>query len=436
MFKLNSIQPRPLGYTSATPDAPCGQEALADLLLEYRRFETGRGPDGWALPPISESGIRKLVGLAFYASMAPEEGRSPRFKAVCREDAGTSVARLQPVPIDEIDVLRRLAPACTHAECALLVAEREGGLWCDGVANIGPMGYETIPGRPEFVGVGGPPTFRIRVEGPGHLVAGIGGVAYEMQAGTIRRLSPYFHVPGVFAFREQLAQRLEQELLHLEGDDAQTFFGGSRYSTPIPVILSRMLRVAVEARHGGAFVIIPSDSCNPLDFGIKPKYQAEDLDLGADMVRFWSACAAAQRKYEQQGYTDAIRQCNVTRAKMLTDAEAVGNLSCVDGCVVLNRRLQLCGFGANIGVSEEEAKGAPRPFMDQEAGEEWKYETFMNGIGGTRHQSAARLCKAHAGVLVFIASQDGELKTFYSDEDKVSAFGPLYLPLFSNDYRS
>jgi hypothetical protein len=235
-------------------------------------------------------------------------------------------------------------------------------------------------------------------------------------------------MPEQLQFREEIGQYLEQELVHREGDYAQTLFGGSKHSVPVHVVLSKMLRVAVNGRHGGAFVIIPSDSCDSSSYDIKPKYLAQDLDLGLDMIMFWSACADAARKHLKNGYDDAIRGWTTRKAKMLLDAEAVGNLSCVDGCVILNRRLQLCGFGGEIQVSDEEAQGKPSKFTNYATGEEWEYKSFLKEIGGTRHRSAARLCKAHEGVLVFIVSQDGELKAFSSDADKVYAFGPLDLP--------
>ena len=143
------------------------------------------------------------------------------------------------------------------------------------------------------------------------------------------------------------------------------------------------------------------------------------------MIDLWCACAEAAQKHLPDGYTNAIGSWTRRKATMLLAAEAVGNLSCVDGCVVLNRRLQLCGFGGEIQVSDQAAKDAPRKFTNFKTGEEWEYEEFLRGIGGTRHKSAARLCKAHDGILVFIASQDGQLKVFSSDGENVNAFGPL-----------
>jgi hypothetical protein len=117
---------------------------------------------------------------------------------------------------------------------------------------------------------------------------------------------------------------------------------------------------------------------------------------------------------------------------MLTEAEVAGNLSGADGCVVLNRKLQVCGFGGEILVSDDDAQMAIRPFTDVASGDEWSYDDFMKGIGGTRHKSAARLCRAHPNVLVFVVSQNGDLKLFYSNEKQVNGFGPLDLPKRGN----
>ena len=92
---------------------------------------------------------------------------------------------------------------------------------------------------------------------------------------------------------------------------------------------------------------------------------------------------------------------------------------------MLNRRLQLCGFGGEITVTDEVARNAPRKFTDYKTGEEWDYDGFLRGIGGTRHKSAARLCKTHDGILNFVVSQDGQFKVFSSADGSVDAFGPL-----------
>jgi hypothetical protein len=113
------------------------------------------------------------------------------------------------------------------------------------------------------------------------------------------------------------------------------------------------------------------------------------------------------------------------RTLMLTRAELIGNFSCVDGCVVLNRHLQLRGFGSEIKITDVDLEKSPRRFKDLKTGKVLKGSKFLGGIGGTRHKSAARLCKLHAGVVVIVVSQDGELRVFSSNKNSVNGFGPI-----------
>ena len=124
------------------------------------------------------------------------------------------------------------------------------------------MGSDTMPGRPEFTSGGGRPRIQIAVIAPGHMIARCGIMAYELREGKIRYVSDYWIVPAVKTFREQLAEHLEQKLVERLGEDARKLFGGSKGSAPIHVILSTMLRVAVDARHGGPSSSFPLTHAN------------------------------------------------------------------------------------------------------------------------------------------------------------------------------
>lgn len=416
---LNSFKFRPAGYDP--PPIPDGKllnhTDLTEIFQHYLDFELPalRGP-------ISKDGLRRLIELAFFASMAPEEGRYTQFNLACQGDFGASytVSQFDPISLDSVDVLRRLAPSCTHPECALWVTETDEELQCNGVVNVGLMGVDTEPGRPEFFSHSGRPKIQITVLAPGHIMASSGLMRYELREGKIRQVSGYWLVPAVKTFRERLASHLEEALVKRVDEDFMAFFDKS--SLPILAVLSTMLRVAVDARHGGAFVIIPSKARDCRPFDIQPKYEVDKLDLASHIIDFGCACA----KVQGDGYRrESILSWTRSKATMLLAAEAVGNLSCVDGCVVLNQHLELCGFGAVIDVSDDDAKCAEREFTNYKSGEIWEHESFLREIGGTRHQSAAKLCKAHDNMLIFIASQDGQLKLFSSSGNAVNAFGPL-----------
>jgi len=68
-----------------------------------------------------------------------------------------------------------------------------------------------------------------------------------------------------------------------DGEEARRLYGGSRHSVPIDVVFWRMLDVAFEAGHGGAFVIIPSGAEDASAYNIRFKYPARELRHGRDL---------------------------------------------------------------------------------------------------------------------------------------------------------
>jgi hypothetical protein len=421
-MKLNTLFFTHEGYNPPIREGHATPTDLAEVLV-YDRWWWQRK---WGNAPLSENGLRQLVEMVFYASMSPEEGRFPRFKVTTNSHFG--VARLESVLLRDAEVLRRLAPACTHPDCALLVSERDGKLWCDGIVNVGTLGWDWSPGLPGTSSGGHPPMYQMTVRDPGH-VAGSGMGSFELRAGTIRRLCSYTALQPVMALHHEFTCHLKRTVVDKAGPEAAAMFGGidrSLQADGFFLILSRMLRMAIEGRHGGAFVVLPAGA-DPRLFGLRPKYSIDELHLGVDAAEFWLGCV----EYAQSDRSDQalLRRTNVLRTRMMMDAETLGNMSMVDGCVVLDRSLRGRAFGTEIVVPDGDARQSPRAFRNVISYEEWAYDDFMHGIGGTRHRSAARLCRVYPNVIVFVVSQDGEFKIICSDDGQVNAFGPLDLPI-------
>jgi hypothetical protein len=431
LMKLNATLRVPAGYTPPPiPAGLCGPEALAQLLIEGRKVQTD-----WN-GPISDDGIRTLVNLIFFASLMAEEGRYPRYKLVCEPAEGSFflVAKIDPLPLDGVNQIRRRAPACAHPDCAILVAERGGSLWCDGVMNVGGMGYDSVPGHPGVIGVGRAPGLHLEVFGPGHLRGSetIFG-AYEIRAGRIRSLSAYDRPEPVRTLLNSLQARVTRGVLPRLGDDGQKYEMRVKDWRPLLQVLSRLLRTAAHARHGGAFVFLPDARREPTEYGLNILYRTTSLDLGGDLVEQWVTCLQSHQQCGSPERENTLRRSEVLRVKLLTNTEAVGHFSCVDGCVVLTREFNVLGFGAKIDAPVNQAQASPRRFKHIASGEVYDDKTFMAAIGGTRHQSAARLCQIHPGVMVLTLSQDGDLKLFTSDEQFAYAYGPLDLPTIENE---
>ena len=109
---------------------------------------------------------------------------------------------------------------------------------------------------------------------------------------------------------------------------------------------------------------------------------------------------------------------------MASNAEILAGLASVDGCVVLDRKLNLLGFGGEIRVDPTEVEKAPRTLRNLKTGDAMP-ESEVEQLG-TRHRSAYRLTKVHPGVIAFVISQDGDLRVFCSDDNDVFGFDRLH----------
>jgi hypothetical protein len=432
MIKLNTLVRPPTGYDPpSVPESLCSPSALADLLIDARAWRKeafwSDGAASEAAAPLSDDAVRKLIDLAFYTSLVPEEGRHTRFKLVSQKfRSPLMVTQFEPAPLD-VSSLHRLAPACTRPDCALLVSERKNELYSEGVVCVGGLTYAVVPGQLGILAGGRTAEMLIEVFGPGHFRATEVYPGYEYRAGRVRALTGFDAPPAAEALVGDILEHISGSLGTREG--RRDSGAAIEVRSAVLYVLVRMLRIAVEARHGGAFIFLPPDMDDPKSCGLRVLHSTTDLHLGEDLADLLDKCEACRRAEVRKS---SIEKAEQSRAKLLTDAEMVANFSMVDGCVVLGRNLRVFGFGAKIDCSLEEAESGPR-FKHVESGEVYENADFMKAIGGTRHQSVARLCQAHPGALVYTVSQDGDLKLFYSDAHHAYVYGPLDLPTIDGE---
>jgi hypothetical protein len=366
---------------SGLPDF-CGPDELAKVVLMLRRWERQPALEG----RVSEIGLQRLLELAFHTSLTTEEGRHPRFRFFVS------------------DTLRRMAPAVSSRLHAVKVVEaKNGGLFADSVLAVDELGDAAGVGRPEIsVGLG-LPGLMIRVDGPGRLRATERGFTWELRDGRVRPLNHYALISVVRKWFGELAAALRKE----HGDAGVEEDPGVVFDA----VWSFVLATTVAAGHGGAFVVIPGEPGDEL----RIKYPARDLDLARAVSAFWRNSFDAAKLPSASELAKKSALWDASKKRMFSAARALAELSNVDGCVVLDRRFRLFGFGAEIRVSEEQVRGwecaeshpetlAPQATIDVER---W----------GTRHRSAFRLCCARPGTLAFVISQDGDLRVFFGSPE-------------------
>ncbi len=81
-------------------------------------------------------------------------------------------------------------------------------------------------------------------------------------------------------------------------------------------------------------------------------------------------------------------------------------------------------IGGEILVSDEEALKSSLLFTDYKTKKPFP-DQGAKQFGGTRHRSAYRLCKILPNTIVFVISQDGDLRVFFSNDTDVYSFESL-----------
>jgi hypothetical protein len=191
----------------------CGPDDLSDAIISIRKFRLDQlGNHAKLLAPISDDNLRRLIRLAYFTSLAQEEGRYPQFRCV-NADVGKSAIRLVAsctIPINDVESLRRLAPAASKTDGALLVTERDGSLVCMGFIIVNDMGFAANIGRPEIVSVGLSPSFIVRVDGPGRLRASELGFTLILARGGMWEVVDYRVVPAIRNLWDDLARKVKK----------------------------------------------------------------------------------------------------------------------------------------------------------------------------------------------------------------------------------
>lgn len=399
-------------WLRATPAAPrLGEEELARLLISYRRTidRPGRAD-------LADDMIERLVSIAFHASLMKDEGRYPLFRLFApAEDALDGSLDIKFVGRQQVDVesLRRLAAAFDSATHALVVGVEEDELWCHGAISIDKPLSNVPFDQPAFWGrVSGIPGFVVIAEGPGELTVSEGGLSLQLIGGSISEIVP---VSSADAVRRWASTTAEVLSLRFRGRmDSRTALSrtlSAQLENMLFDLLARILEATVYQRHGGAIALLPKTGWQRhLHF----KYPASGVDVGRMAMEYWEAFLLGQQKPPDGN----VRQAHIKRDEILLGCKSLARIANVDGCVGLSEELALWGFGGEILVSEAEALESPRIFWDLERDQPWPDQSGAD-LGGARHRSAYRLCKAVANCLVFVVSEDGQLTLIASDEHRV-----------------
>jgi hypothetical protein len=187
--------------------------------------------------------------------------------------------------------------------------------------------------------------------------------------------------------------------------------------------------------YGGALVLVPTSSDSWKQY-IKFSYEFDSSTsiLRGRLQELYTANHQAEKISDLLMMSQNVeipqlaplhlRSVEAHRALVDLTLKSIGDLSAIDGALIMDDELTVLGFGAKLHAEVEEE--CQVIFYDTFRGEIEKIAPVAE-LGGTRHQSAARFVYKNNDALVFVASQDGRLTLFIwlNDDHKVMALRNL-----------
>jgi hypothetical protein len=330
--------------------------------------------------------LQSLCTLCFWASLEKEERREVRGTLCLCPPTKTVLARAfaTPVPVTVPNLVALLiASPCTP----LAVHLSSEGLAIWGVLDS------------EIAGL-----LRLRIAGSGTLLAS-----------RSRRVLALLHRGAVsipVAADEASLALLVSNALGKEHREARA---------NVPAKLIRVGTTMIRHGHGGTLVLVqPEDQSWRQSVSFRFSFDAEsarllqasDCDFEAGMreavrnhddlvagPKSASSFFALRERYEKVSSLHTLNQSLLSR---------VGDLSLIDGAVVLDLDLCLLGFGAKLLFGPEDFAVTALNAVNGKLCE----HVSLAELGGTRHQSAARFVHGNRSSEVFVVSQDDRLSLF------------------------
>ena len=374
------------------------------------------GDDTSALPP--PAALVALLSTAYQASLLSDETRPVSFRLLFSPPEAIPADGHPPGGLHRLrfgearpctpDELRRLSPAAKFHRSLIGVELREGELSLWGILQSGPRWLQSARGGPGA----GPDVpegaLVIRVHGPGRLAVAKGDVTLaELRRGVVT--GPGLDVfdsqwlPARFAgIRHEIFESHEKDR-RAAGDAGESWrpLDGSAVKRVSQQMVKRVIATMRDAHHGGTILFLPPElvGAGPTPY-LTMKYAFADEE---PRRRYRTLILAVLRGLAGADGTAGLAALDEAVFEL---GHLIAALADVDGAVVLTKRFELVGFGAEIAGALPEIRDVARA-LDLEG--TTRARESIDGVG-TRHRSAYRLCTAIPEAVAAVVSQDGAVR--------------------------
>lgn len=373
-----------------------------------------------------------VLSTCFQASLLREEERPISFRLILGSidafpsDGGPPMG-LQLLPFTHpreftTGEIRRLSPAVEfhRAMIGATCTGKELMIW--GVIHTGPRWVREIYGGRE-ANLDLPPMLIVHVNGPGDLTVYCGAQFIAslnegvIECGSVDIFKSRW-LPAHFAdVREEVMQLhiAAREGALLENPDQPWALIDPDFIRMLAQhVLRRTVSVIRGQRHGGTMLFMPPEPENDGSLAVKyPFIRSEGRgrfrSVQVDIMNTLAQIHAGQSD-ELVGWRTYSQSSHPAITDMDEAVFEVGHLfaglSAVDGALVLTRRLEVHGFGAEISSQLPAVEQVWRS-LDLEG---TRVVPDLAERFGTRHRSVFRLCNRYPDVIAIVISQDGQIR--------------------------
>ena len=378
--------------------------------------------------------LEHLLSVCYQASLLREEERPVHFRLILREpehfpsddgppDGFHRLVFTEPRPFTEHE-LQRLAPAADFYRSLVGVRyDQEKGVQIWGLVHSGPRWVQNIYGG-RLTAPPLPLSLVVCVTDPGRITVGKGSVTIATLYGGMLA-SPRQEVFGSRWLGERFAPMREELRAHHEVARAQAGVPWAELDPEIfriipRQVVRRMISSIRNARHGGIIIFLPPEletvvAGDNAYLDIKYRFTAEEprQRFRTLIVRLMNTLAETHGHSPpgtKVGWDEYVASRD-ERLLLLDEAifevaHLYAGLAAVDGAVVLSKRFDLLGFGAEISSRLAGVTTVARA-LDSE-GERTEPESATTV--GTRHRAVYRLCNAVREAVAIVVSQDRSVR--------------------------
>lgn len=411
-----------------------GEQPFAWIAASYPRDLARRVEEGWPIADgLPARGLlAALLSVCYQASLLHEEGRPVRFRLlVGTPDAlpldggppdGLHVLELERAEPFTPASLRRMVPALDFERALLAVDLDQGAPRVWGILVSGERWLDVVRGGRRARSLL-PRSLAIAVNGPGQLTISCGEeVVASLHEGVLGG-APV----DVFASRWLPASFAAVRADVLAQHEAARANAGEHWARLDPdflrVIAQQMVRRMVStvraARHGASILLVPAERADEVVRRGLVRFRHSFADgeprrrFGTLVLRIMNRLAELHGGDGRQGTVGWSEYKASTDADLAVLDEAlfefahlVAALAAVDGALVLTKRFEVLGFGAEISGDLPDVEEVRRALdLDGDVGAPDPVTAV-----GIRHRSGYRFCAAVRDAVAIVVSQDGNAR--------------------------